>query len=140
MSEVEATLAVRTNTKEREMQYERAGIRIFKSILPSSGEMISKAATKFLGKETLLPQSDLDFGVLIAIARIAKFSHVAAMSVMEAVAIQQLIAGAPEYALGTTIFNAVLNVYPIMLQNYQLLRLQRIRKIRANRAIVDSTD
>lgn len=88
---------------------------------------VSRAATRILGRETLLPRTIGDINTLIAITRIIEVGHLISMGAMAYIAMMQLRDNAPAYAFASATTDLVLNAYPIMLQRYQRLRLERLK-------------
>ena len=110
---------------ESQAAYERWGVRKFKLYVPTSGNLVNRLVGKLLGTGPV-KKSEATLRGIETHTRTLEVIHVAGFAVFAGATVITLASGdIPRAVLGVG-FNLLGNVYPIMLQRYNRLRLYRI--------------
>jgi len=103
--------------------YEKLGIRTFKKYLPTTGDLMYKYVWKKLGESdqvTLKPDS---VEKALNTTRAVEITHYAFLAIFSMYMYDYYESGNMTMLAVTTTLNALVNVYPIMLQRYNRMRL-----------------
>ncbi|MHB8625514.1 MAG: glycosyl-4,4'-diaponeurosporenoate acyltransferase CrtO family protein [Aggregatilineales bacterium] len=106
--------------------YERLGIRTFKRYMPISGDLIYHLIWKKLGAPDLItPNSISSLRSMELVGRLLETVHLMGFAVMASDLGTALANKSITSAAFVAGLNMLVNVYPIMLQRYNRVRLQR---------------
>lgn len=105
--------------------YERFGIRKFKRFVPTSGDLVNKLVWKKFGEDDSVKLNLASLKDAEKFTRYAETIHMVYFGVMNAMAGQYFAQGELSMASVTAVLNVLGNVYPVMLQRYNRIRLYR---------------
>lgn len=111
---------------ESQKVYEDSGVKLVKKYMPISGNLAARLVWKKLGSEPWAKQGDIrSLKRMELFTRIFETTHLVSFGLGMALASEQFanhnLAGGMAY----TVINSFMNVYPIMLQRYNRIRLYR---------------
>lgn len=111
---------------ESQETYEKIGVRIFKKFMPSSGDYVYRYVWKKFGAPDWVKPGNIDsLKNMQFFTRVYETIHVSFLALGAGVMASQLSAGNINAAAFTAALNTLVNVYPIMVQRYNRLRLYR---------------
>lgn len=118
-------------TWENTALYEALGVRFFKKYQPISGDYICNAIRRQLPAPR--PRTAEDLEEIAKDTRVFEAPHVLGLLMLAAVAAIQVARGDLSYAAFTTAINALVSLYPIMVQRYNRLRAEDLQEKRQNK-------
>ncbi len=105
--------------------YERLGVKTIKRYMPTGGDIVTRLVRKMVGgggwvRGNLESLKDMEH-----FTRLYEGAHIAAFALLSANIGLELASGDTKTAAAVTALNIATNVFPIMLQRYNRLRLYR---------------
>lgn len=111
---------------ESQETYEKIGIRTFKKFMPSCGDYVYRYVWKKFGASDWVKPGDIEsLKRMQFFTRVYETVHVSFLALGVGVIASQLSEGNVNSAAFAAVINTLVNVYPIMVQRYNRLRLYR---------------
>lgn len=111
---------------ESQDAYEKIGVRTFKKFMPTSGDYVYRYVWKKIGAPDWVKPGDIEsLKRMQVFTRVYETIHVSFLAIGAGVMVSQLSEGNMNAAAFTAAISTLINVYPIMVQRYNRLRLYR---------------
>jgi len=119
--------------------YEKLGVREFKRYLPTTGDLMYKYVWKRLppiargffglenGAQAQITRDPKSVDEMLFVTKAVELTHYAMLAVFSYFMYEQFNAGSLSGLAMATTTNALVNVYPIMLQRYNRIRLTHLK-------------